>query len=138
MMGQPGNNFFTQCDKVELKTNIADKTLASLEPNLDLEEELPNESCTHLTLLGLNMGFTKLTVSHQYQTPEGKAVKVSDFVTLGVLEPLAPVQPQQGTAVLSVGSSVDIVWKGGPQPWILNPESHFHNLKVTLFFILLD
>ena len=30
---------------------------------------------------------------------------------------------------MSVGSSVDIVWNGGAQPWILNPENHFHKLK---------
>ena len=33
------------------------------------------------------------------------------------------------SSVLSVGSSVDIVWNGGAQPWILSPENHFHKLK---------
>ena len=75
------------------------------------------------------MGFTKVTVSHQYNTLDGKAVKISDKITIAVLDPLNPVQPTSGKTVLSVGSSVDIVWKGGAQPWILNPETHFHQLK---------
>ena len=69
------------------------------------------------------MGFTKVTVSHQYNTLDGKAVKVSDKITIAVLDPLNPVQPTSGRTVLSVGSSVDIVWQGGAQPWILNPET---------------
>ncbi len=128
------NRRFTKCHQVEIKTLLADKSVAMdigapLEKN-PAAENLVDNACTNLNLLGLSMGFTKVTVSHQYTTLEGKAVKVSDFVTVAVLDPLAPIQPESGTTILSVGSSLDIVFKGGPGPWIHSPESHFHNVKV--------
>ena len=42
------------------------------------------------------MGFTKVTVTHKYDTADGKTVKISDRITIAVLDPLLPVQPISG------------------------------------------
>ena len=124
-----GNKRFSKCDLVDIKTTIADKGVAQIDVNSASDDEITEKACSYITLKGLNMGFTKLTVSHQYNTVDGKAKKVSDQITIAVLDPLLPVQPTSGKTVLSVGSTVDIVWNGGAQPWILRPENHFHQLE---------
>lgn len=137
-----GKNKFTLCDQISVKSSLDDKSVAILIDNPpDLENHLSpqtiSESCAYVTLQGLNLGFTKLTVSHQYQTDDGKVVKLSDSVTVGIYDPLAPIQPSirtdlpdaESIAVLSIGSSLDVVWKGGPQPWVLMPENHYHSLS---------
>ena len=76
------------------------------------------------------MGFSKVIVSYTYSL-DGKSVKLSDSITIAVYDPLEPLQPHESsTVVLAVGSSLDIVWSGGPQPWIFKPEEHFHNLEL--------
>ena len=42
------------------------------------------------------MGFTKVTVTHKYDTADGKTVKITDRITIAVLDPLLPVQPISG------------------------------------------
>ena len=60
------------------------------------EEEFPANACTIVTLLGKSMGFTKVTVTHKYDTADGKTVRISDRITIAVLDPLLPVQPISG------------------------------------------
>ena len=92
--------------------------------------EVPEEACTQVLVQGLQVGFSKVVVSYTY-TLDGKAVKLSDSITIAVFDPLKPLQPlESSTVVLAVGSSLDIVWSGGPQPWIFKPEEHFHNLEL--------
>ena len=132
------NRRFTKCDYITIDTNINDKNVAQVLDNANPDQELPPNACGFVTLKGLSMGFTKVIVSYQYTNVEGKAVKISDVVTIGVYDPLTPLQPTSGITVLSTGSSVDIVWKGGPQPWILDPDSHFHDSKPLDGTSLLD
>ena len=124
---------FTKCDQLPFATTITDKTILAeaTENIINNKAYLPDEACGQLNVQGLQVGFTKIAVSYSYTLPNGKAVKVGDSITVAVYDPLQPVQPyDSATVVLSVGSTLDIVWSGGPQPWIFRPDEHFHNLEL--------
>ena len=121
---------FSKCDQIPFATSIADNMILDQVFEDNMTEELPEEACAKITVQGLQVGFTKVTVAYTY-TLNGKGVKISDSITVGVYDPLEPIQPfESSTVVLSVGSSLDIVWSGGPQPWLFRPEGHFHSLEL--------
>ena len=124
-----GKRMFHQCNQVAVQSALADKTI--LEPSKEgsVTKSLPQKACTFLSVKGSSIGFSKVTASYTYEM-DYEPVKVKDSLTIGVYDPLTPVQPNSGTTVVAVGSSVDIVWSGGPQPWILSPESHVHELII--------
>ena len=110
--------------------SILQETDTSAETGTGTEEKVPEGACTQVLVQGLHVGFSKVVVSYTYNL-DGKAVKLSDSITIAVYDPLEPLQPHESsTVVLAVGSSLDIVWSGGPQPWIFKPEEHFHSLEL--------
>ena len=123
-----GSRMFHQCHQVDIQTALADKSVAEKSQG-ETAHDLPENACTFLAVRGLSMGFSRVTASYNYEL-EYEPIKIKDSLTIGVYDPLKPVQPTSGNTVVAVGSSVDIVWSGGPQPWILSPESHFHKLTL--------
>ena len=121
---------FSKCDQIPFATSIVDNMVLDQVFDDNTTEELPEEACAEITVQGLQVGFTKVIVAYTYNL-NGKGVKISDSITIGVYDPLEPIQPfESSTVVLSVGSSLDIVWSGGPQPWLFRPEEHFHSLEL--------
>merc|ERR1719354_578795 len=55
---------------------------------------------------------------------------MSDTAIVASYNPLQPVFPQSGETLVAQGSSVQIVWTGGPQPWPENPSNHFAHTMV--------
>ena len=92
--------------------------------------------CSQVVLEALSPGFATLRVNYRYLGLEGRPVVLRDEITVGAYNPLTPVQPslretgKEGVVVLALESSLDIVWSGGPKPWINKPESHFYDIAV--------
>lgn len=123
-----GQKRFTQCRQISYTTTLADKAIFQVDKSLGLEDEIPESGCTTVELSGLAVGFSKVTVTYSYTAHN--AVKISDTITIAAFDPLLPVQPTSSSTVIALGASVDVVWSGGPQPWIFRPESHYRNLEV--------
>lgn len=125
---------FTQCHKLVPVIGLTDERIfakrsqqLAVMSNGDFKAK---EACALIHLKAQSPGFSDLSVSYSYPGFDGQSVKLHDSVTIAAFKPLLPVQPFEGDALLAVESSLNIVWAGGPLPWIKKPESHFHKLSV--------
>ncbi|XP_060536617.1 nuclear pore membrane glycoprotein 210 [Cylas formicarius] len=75
-------------------------------------------SCGNIAMVGLNVGTSKVTVSY-YQ--DGTVLE--DSVTISAFRPLQLLQPRRDI-VLAVGSSINVVYTGGPRPIIGRSSEH--------------
>ncbi|KAL1512846.1 hypothetical protein ABEB36_002363 [Hypothenemus hampei] len=75
-------------------------------------------SCGNIAMVGLNVGTTKVTVTY-FQ--DGKALE--DSATVSAFRPLQLLQPKK-EIVLAVGSSINLVYTGGPRPIIGRASDH--------------
>ena len=92
------------------------------------EKAVGSEGCSTVQLDAKAGGFARLALSYKYNDLVGTPLALRDEVTVGAYEPLAPIQPKS-ELVLAIDSSADIVWVGGPHPWLNNPENHFHQVS---------
>ena len=51
------------------------------------------------------------------------------FLMRGIFLFLQPIDPEQ-QAVVAIASSKDVVFQGGPQPWVLDSSKFFHSCKL--------
>ncbi len=55
---------------------------------------------------------------------------LTDKATIAAYKPLTVAQPSSGKTLLGIDSSIQVVWSGGPLPWVKKPEYHFSRLTV--------
>ncbi|XP_064601442.1 nuclear pore membrane glycoprotein 210-like [Liolophura sinensis] len=80
-------------------------------------------SCASLWVTGQQQGSTEVTVEHGSTTN-----KLHATVTIAAYKPLQPVDPEE-VAVVAVGSSKEVLFEGGPLPWVLDPSQYFQDLS---------
>ncbi|KAJ8333362.1 hypothetical protein SKAU_G00422580 [Synaphobranchus kaupii] len=103
----------------------------------DSEERVMLSDCSHFHLQtwplardtavesrveALAPGHTTLQVTYNHGT-----VHLSAKITIAAYKPLKAVDPVS-VAVVTLGSSKDMLFEGGPKPWILEPSKFFRNL----------
>ncbi|XP_068163279.1 nuclear pore membrane glycoprotein 210 [Antennarius striatus] len=86
-----------------------------LDPGLD--------HCSGLRAKALASGYTMLTVSYAHGN-----VHLSAKITIAAYLPLRAVDPVS-VAVVTLGSSKDMLFEGGPRPWVLEPSKFFCHLR---------
>ncbi|CAL8275956.1 unnamed protein product, partial [Boreogadus saida] len=79
--------------------------------------------CSGVRMKGLATGYTVLTVSYTHGN-----VHLSAKITVAAYLPLRAVDPVS-LALVTLGSSKDMRFDGGPKPWLLEPSKFFRNLK---------
>ncbi|XP_036388992.1 nuclear pore membrane glycoprotein 210 isoform X2 [Megalops cyprinoides] len=80
------------------------------------------EHCSGVRVRGLSPGHTALLVSYTHGN-----VHLSAKITIAAYEPLRAVDPVS-VAMVTLGSSKDMLFEGGPKPWVLEPSKFFRNL----------
>ncbi|XP_068603355.1 nuclear pore membrane glycoprotein 210 [Brachionichthys hirsutus] len=90
---------------------------------LDKRLDLGPDHCSGLRAKALASGYTMLTVSYTHGN-----VHLSAKITIAAYLPLRAVDPVS-VAVVTLGSSKDMLFEGGPRPWILEPSKFFCNLR---------
>uniref|UniRef100_UPI0037E7A905 nuclear pore membrane glycoprotein 210 n=1 Tax=Semicossyphus pulcher TaxID=241346 RepID=UPI0037E7A905 len=90
-----------------------------------LEGELApgQKHCSGVRARALSSGYTMLTVSYTHGN-----IHLSAKITVAAYLPLRAVDPVS-VAVVTLGSSKDMLFEGGPRPWILEPSKFFCNLQ---------
>ncbi|XP_056100665.1 nuclear pore membrane glycoprotein 210 [Rhinichthys klamathensis goyatoka] len=78
--------------------------------------------CSGVRVKALTPGYTNLLVSYTHSN-----VHLSAKITIAAYPPLKPVDPV-AVAVVTLGSSKDMLFEGGPRPWVLEPSKFFRNL----------
>uniref|UniRef100_A0A667Z6W6 Nucleoporin 210 n=1 Tax=Myripristis murdjan TaxID=586833 RepID=A0A667Z6W6_9TELE len=81
------------------------------------------DHCSGVRAKALAPGFTVLTVSYTHAN-----VHLFTKITIAAYLPLRPVDPVS-VALVTLGSSKDMLFEGGPKPWILEPSKFFRSLK---------
>uniref|UniRef100_A0A8C5CHL2 Nucleoporin 210 n=1 Tax=Gadus morhua TaxID=8049 RepID=A0A8C5CHL2_GADMO len=79
--------------------------------------------CSGVRMKGLATGYTVLTVSYTHGN-----VHLSAKITVAAYLPLRAVDPVS-LALVTLGSSKDMRFDGGPKPWLLEPSKFFRNLR---------
>ena len=128
---------FTRCHKVPFESSLSDQKVFET-PGKHIDNVIDagkggqdhdldmDAACTWLDMKARTPGFSRTKVMYQFPALAGNVVKLMDEVMLAAFKPLVPVQPASGETLLSVESSLQIVWGGGPLPWINKPEYHYH------------
>ncbi|KAJ8384181.1 hypothetical protein AAFF_G00207990 [Aldrovandia affinis] len=78
--------------------------------------------CSGVQVEGLAPGHTTLQVTYTHGP-----VHLSAKITIAAYQPLKAVDPVS-VAVVTLGSSKDMLFEGGPKPWVLEPSKFFRNL----------
>ncbi|KAH1015131.1 hypothetical protein HUJ05_012909 [Dendroctonus ponderosae] len=106
---------FTRCQELPFQVKQSDvkfkQNKTSLLPPVGI-------SCGNIAMVGLNVGTTKVTVTY-FQ--DGKALE--DAVTVSAFRPLQLLQPKKDI-VLAVGSTINLVFTGGPRPMLGRAGDH--------------
>ncbi|XP_029363031.1 nuclear pore membrane glycoprotein 210 isoform X2 [Echeneis naucrates] len=79
--------------------------------------------CSGVRAKALTPGYTMLTVSYTHGN-----VHLSAKITIAAYLPLRAIDPVS-VAVVTLGSSKDMLFEGGPRPWVLEPSRFFCNLN---------
>ena len=96
--------------------------VASSSPHFSDPSALLEGSCLSISALAVLPGHTKLTI--QYSLP---TLVLETSIIIASYPPLTPVDPPD-IAILSLGSSYDFLFEGGPAPWVLDKSKYHQEL----------
>lgn len=100
----------TKCQDLRFEVTTSDKKFSR---DKKAQLILPvGISCGNVAVIGHQVGSSQITVT--YKTDE---ITLKDTVTIGAFEPLELIAPKE-IVVLAVGTSLNLVFRGGPQPHI--------------------
>ncbi|XP_055899109.1 nuclear pore membrane glycoprotein 210-like [Biomphalaria glabrata] len=114
---------FTDCRQLPLNITFSDFSVFEHVAKDELTIDLPEKGCTTLTFLAKHHGHTEVVVTYQ-----SKNVILEASVTIAAYNPLKAVDPEV-EVVIGLASSKEILFNGGPQPWILDSSKFFQDLK---------
>uniref|UniRef100_A0A803YR07 Nucleoporin 210 n=1 Tax=Meleagris gallopavo TaxID=9103 RepID=A0A803YR07_MELGA len=78
--------------------------------------------CSGVRVKAETQGYTTLVVSYTHAH-----VRLSASITIAAYLPLKTVDPPS-VALVTLGSSKDILFEGGPRPWVQEPSKFFRNV----------
>nr|XP_033781607.1 nuclear pore membrane glycoprotein 210 [Geotrypetes seraphini] len=81
------------------------------------------EFCSGIRVQAETQGYTTLLVSYTHGH-----VHLSARITIAAYLPLKTVDPSS-VALVTLGSSKDMLFEGGPKPWVLEPSKFFRNIS---------
>lgn len=80
-------------------------------------------ACATVAIVSQEVGISKVSVTY------GR--NLTDNVTVSAYEPLVVVHPTKAETLLAVGSSRNIIFKGGPRPWSESAHGYQREARVT-------
>ncbi|XP_062607902.1 nuclear pore membrane glycoprotein 210-like [Saccostrea cucullata] len=113
---------FNDCRRMKVNISFSDPTAFQLNR---VSLSLPEEGCCSLRLKAVQRGHTIVVASYT-----SRGIELSASVTIAAYDPLMPVDPEK-LAVIAVGSRKELVFKGGPQPWVIDSLKYFQDLTST-------
>ncbi|XP_072928260.1 nuclear pore membrane glycoprotein 210 [Hemitrygon akajei] len=109
----------TDCSHFDLVTEIENRgVFKSIEGRL----EPGAKHCSGIRVQAEAPGYTTLVVSYSHGH-----VYLSASITIAAYVPLKAVDPVS-VALVTLGSSKDMLFEGGPRPWVLEPSKFFTEL----------
>ncbi|XP_044576324.1 nuclear pore membrane glycoprotein 210 [Cotesia glomerata] len=115
---------FTDCRDTLFEIYISDNNFVR---NSTSESVQPiGISCTTLTVIGTDIGSSSITVAYR-----ANGQYLMDNVTVSAYEPLTSIHPSSAETLLAVGSSRNIIFKGGPHPWTGKQNSFAREIALS-------
>ncbi|KAF7668093.1 hypothetical protein LDENG_00033900 [Lucifuga dentata] len=81
------------------------------------------DHCSGMRAQALTPGYSVFTVSYTHDN-----IHLSAKISIAAYLPLRAIDPAS-VAVVTLGSSKDMLFEGGPRPWVLEPSKFFCNLS---------
>ena len=111
---------FNDCQDLSFDVDIPDGNFVETES----ENIHPvNHACAIVAIVSENVGASKVSVTY------GRTL--TDNVTVSAYEPLVVMHPAKAETVLAVGSSRNIIFRGGPLPWAGVRHSYRREARVS-------
>ncbi|XP_028574807.2 nuclear pore membrane glycoprotein 210 [Podarcis muralis] len=82
-----------------------------------------SDYCSGVRVKAEAQGYTALVVSYTHEH-----IHLSASITIAAHLPLKTVDPISA-ALVTLGSSKDIIFEGGPRPWVLEPSKFYRNIS---------
>ncbi|XP_074660511.1 nuclear pore membrane glycoprotein 210-like [Tubulanus polymorphus] len=117
----PSKKIIADCSQLPFQVSVGDNNVFQFSR---VEVPTVEGSCATLRINAINLGNTEIVVSYK-----SRNLLLEATVTVAAFLPLKTVNIE-GTAVVTVGASLDIVLTGGPQAWVLDPSKSFQTLTV--------
>ncbi|XP_061422874.1 LOW QUALITY PROTEIN: nuclear pore membrane glycoprotein 210 [Lethenteron reissneri] len=110
---------FSDCSQMHFITDLANTAVFQV-----LEGNLPpgNGSCMTVRVRALSAGHTTISISYTHGTTH-----LHDSITIAAYLPLKVVDPIS-VALVTLGASKEVVFEGGPRPWVLEPSKFYARL----------
>lgn len=102
---------FNDCQDLTFDIDIPDGNFIQIDNENITVSDL---ACKVITITSKATGVSKISVTY------GR--NLTDNITISAYEPLKVMHPVTSETLLAVGSSRNIVFKGGPRPWAGNPQ----------------
>lgn len=97
---------FNDCQDLSFEVDIPDGNFIQTESD---SVELVSIACATVSIVSQSVGVSKVSITY------GR--NLTDNVTVSAYEPLVVLKPVKAETILAVGSSRNIIFKGGPQAW---------------------
>ncbi|XP_022313260.2 nuclear pore membrane glycoprotein 210-like [Crassostrea virginica] len=113
---------FNDCRRMKVNYTFSDPTAFQFNR---VSQLIPENGCCSLRFKAVQRGHTTVTASYS-----SRGIELSATVTIAAYDPLVPVDPEK-EAVLAVGSMKELVFRGGPQAWVIDSLRYFQDLSST-------
>ncbi|XP_063400570.1 nuclear pore membrane glycoprotein 210-like [Mytilus trossulus] len=110
---------FNDCRKMRLNVTLTDDVVFSKVKG----SSLPEEGCRTIKVKAAQKGHTQVKASYVYEN-----IKLESTVTIAAYDPLVPIDPEK-EAVVTIGSLKEVIFTGGPQPWVLDTSKYFQDMS---------
>ncbi|XP_021353376.1 nuclear pore membrane glycoprotein 210-like isoform X2 [Mizuhopecten yessoensis] len=111
---------FNDCRMMRLNVTFTDQTVFQY---LEGNNSLPENGCRFVKVNAVIQGHTEVKASYIVGN-----IQLESTVTIAAYDPLQAVDPEK-EAVVAVGSLKEVVFRGGPQPWVIDSSKYFQNLS---------
>ncbi|XP_031421461.1 nuclear pore membrane glycoprotein 210 [Clupea harengus] len=109
----------SDCSHFELQVQTENQGVFQM---LEGRLTLGKDHCSGVRAQALAPGYTSVVVSYTHGN-----VHLNAKITIAAYPPLKAVDPAS-VALVTLGSSKDMLFEGGPRPWVLEPSRFFRNL----------
>ncbi|CAL1542005.1 unnamed protein product, partial [Lymnaea stagnalis] len=117
---------FTHCHQLPLNITFSEfSVFEQVDQDEDASLGALEKGCRSFTFLAKRQGHTEVTVTYQ-----SKNVLLHASITIAAYNPLKPIDPEV-EAVVGLGSSKEVLFTGGPQPWVLDSSKFLQELVPT-------
>ncbi|KMQ97059.1 putative nuclear pore membrane glycoprotein 210 [Lasius niger] len=120
---------FSDCKDVNLEVYIPDENFLR---TFDKNVQPIGAACAVITMINYRyIGTSDVTVAYNVNDDNAMDRYLTDNVTISAYEPLVAIYPESKKTLLAVGSSRNVVFKGGPLPWTNKSQDYSREIRLS-------